>query len=152
MYFFIVGNASSTYNYSYFTNLMVINLTDHYGQGYEPTAEWLDQNIEYFEVFQYRDCLAQIRIHCRTRQSCRILSIDIRTHVRAILCRGVRPTSGHTGDRNPYREETYLQKVLLFLYRKSYILLTNSLKKYYYNRFESRGFECHDGLLSQQEI
>ena len=46
---FIVGNASSTYNYSYFTNLMVINLTDHYGQGYEPTAEWLDQNIEYFE-------------------------------------------------------------------------------------------------------
>lgn len=45
---FTVGKSPNTYNNTYFTNFMLINLTNHY-KGYEPKKEWLDQNIDYFE-------------------------------------------------------------------------------------------------------
>lgn len=47
---FVVGDTTSTYsNSSYFTEAMVINLTATFGEGNEPTATWLDDNVEYFE-------------------------------------------------------------------------------------------------------
>lgn len=47
---FVVGNSETNYtNNSYFTEALVINITAAFGSGKEPTKEWLDANIDYFE-------------------------------------------------------------------------------------------------------
>ena len=48
----LVYGASSEYvegMYSLWDNVLTIDLTEAYGSGNEPTKEWLDQNIDYFD-------------------------------------------------------------------------------------------------------
>lgn len=46
---FVLGESYLNYSYVYITNVMLIDLTEHYGAGHEPSTEWLDENISYFE-------------------------------------------------------------------------------------------------------
>ncbi len=47
---FKIGQSVEPYMDSvYITNIMLINLTDHYEKGDVPTAEWLDEFIDYFD-------------------------------------------------------------------------------------------------------
>lgn len=47
---FIVGFSSEPYGTPFYvTNVMFINLTDHYEKGNVPTADWLDENIDFFD-------------------------------------------------------------------------------------------------------
>lgn len=47
---FIIGNSNAAYNNPIIvTNVMLINLTDHYEKGNVPTADWLDENIDFFD-------------------------------------------------------------------------------------------------------
>ncbi len=50
MYKFIVGE-NDTWNSessAFFTEVVLINLTDSFGAGHEPTREWLDKNVDFF--------------------------------------------------------------------------------------------------------
>ena len=46
---FVIGYSATGYNKAYFTNATLINLTEHFGIGNEPTARWMDENIEFFD-------------------------------------------------------------------------------------------------------
>lgn len=50
MYKFIIGDNDFwvSDNSAYYTEAMLINLTDSFGAGKEPEIEWLDKNIDYF--------------------------------------------------------------------------------------------------------
>lgn len=43
-------NSSLKNEPSYFDNILLLDLTEIYGAGNEPTKEWCDQNIQYFDV------------------------------------------------------------------------------------------------------
>lgn len=48
---FVLGDSGST-NYTgntYFSNVMLLNLTASFGEGYEPDVLWLDKNIGWFD-------------------------------------------------------------------------------------------------------
>ena len=48
---FVLGDSGS-FSYtgqSYFSNVMLINLTASYGSGYIPAKEWIDNNIDWFD-------------------------------------------------------------------------------------------------------
>lgn len=45
---FVVGLNDQGYENTYFTNAMLINLTAHFGYGNEPSARWIDENLEFF--------------------------------------------------------------------------------------------------------
>lgn len=46
---FVIGYSDIGYSNVYFTDAMLINLTEHFGAGNEPTASWLDENIGFFD-------------------------------------------------------------------------------------------------------
>ncbi len=46
---FVIGYSATGYDKAYFTNATLINLTEHFGIGNEPTARWMDENIEFFD-------------------------------------------------------------------------------------------------------
>lgn len=45
---FVVENAPST-QYAYFDQMMLVDLTEAFGAGNEPTVDWCNENIEYFD-------------------------------------------------------------------------------------------------------
>lgn len=50
MYRLVIGENDfwTSLNAAYFTDIMLINLTDSFGTGHEPNIEWLDKNVDYF--------------------------------------------------------------------------------------------------------
>ena len=47
---FIIGDSSLRYDgQTYFSNIMVLNLTASFGKGYEPNIKWVDESINYFD-------------------------------------------------------------------------------------------------------
>lgn len=46
---FVIGYSDIGFSNTYFTNATLINLTEHFGAGNEPTARWLDENIGFFD-------------------------------------------------------------------------------------------------------
>lgn len=47
---FILGDSSLRYDgQTYFSNVMVLNLTASFGKGYEPDISWVNESINYFD-------------------------------------------------------------------------------------------------------